>query len=193
MKELVSGTQVQVPARCTASEQCLCCGAVAVGFLTPQCGALRCLWMSALVVPVVRLAFLFTANVQKNCATVHSTLGTKKNDDHERTTRPIFHIIYWIYGPGTSHVIHPSLARKRTGDAEIGWRPTPEKNIETMPCWGKKNSPENCLVDLGRDTRTSTQSRRLVRRKGASWSLNWPSGANSLAHLQLKCILYVPL
>ena len=33
---------------------------------------------------------------------------------------------------------------------------------------------------------------RLVRRKGASWSLNWPSGANSLAHLQLKCILYVP-
>ena len=40
---------------------------------------------------------------------------------------------------------------------------------------------------------TSTQSRRLVRRKGASWSLNRPSGANSLAHLQLKCILYVPL
>jgi len=34
---------------------------------------------------------------------------------------------------------------------------------------------------------------QLVRRKGASWSLNWPSGANSLAHLQLKCILYVPL
>jgi hypothetical protein len=90
-------------------------------------------------------------------------------------------------------MVHPSLAGKRTGDAEIGWRPTPEKNIETMPCWGKKNSPENCLVDLGRDTRTSTQSRRLVRRKGASWSLNWPSGANSLAHLQLKCILYVPL
>ena len=57
-----------------------------------------------------------------------------------------------------SHVIHPSIARKRTGDAEIGWRPTPEKNIETVPCWGK-NSPENCLVDLGRDTRTSTQSR----------------------------------
>jgi len=47
-------------------------------------------------------------------------------------------------------VTHPSLARKRTGDAEIGWRPTPEKNIETMPCWGK-NSPESCLVDLGRD------------------------------------------
>jgi len=36
------------------------------------------------------------------------------------------------------HVIHTSLARKRTGDAEIGWRPTPEKKIETMPCWGKK-------------------------------------------------------
>ena len=24
-----------------------------------------------------------------------------------------------------------------TGDAEIGWRPAPEKNIETMLCWGK--------------------------------------------------------
>jgi hypothetical protein len=70
-------------------------------------------------------------------------------------------------------------------EQEIGWRPAPEKNIETMPCWGK-TSPENCLVDLGRDTRTSTQSRRLVRRKGASWSLNWPSEANFLAHLQLK-------
>ena len=91
-----------------------------------------------------------------------------------------------------SYVTHTSLARKRAGDSEIGWRMAPEKNIETMPCWGK-NSPENCLVDLGRDTRTSTQSCRLVRRKGASWSRNWPSGANSLAHLQLKCILYVPL
>ena len=39
----------------------------------------------------------------------------------------------------------------------------------------------------------STQSRRLVRRKGASWSPNWPSGANLLAHMQLKCILDVPL
>jgi len=89
-------------------------------------------------------------------------------------------------------MIHTSFARKRTGDDEIGWRPRPEKNIETVPCWGK-NSPDICLVDLGGDTRTSTQSRRLVRRKGASWSLNWPSGANLLAHLQLKCILYVPL
>ena len=52
---------------------------------------------------------------------------------------------------------------------------------------------ENCLVDLKRDTRTSTQSRRLVRRKGASWSLHWASGANLLAHVQLKCILHVPL
>jgi len=52
-----------------------------------------------------------------------------------------------------------------------------------MPCWGK-NSPEKCLVDLGRDTRTSTQSRQLVRRKDASWSLNWPSGANLLAQKQ---------
>ena len=46
-------------------------------------------------------------------------------------------------------------------------------------------SPEKCLVDLGRDTQTSTQSRRIVRRKDASWSLNWPSGANLLARKQL--------
>jgi len=58
---------------------------------------------------------------------------------------------------------------------------------------GAKNSPEKCLVDLGRDTRKITQSRRLLRRKRTSWSLNWPSGANLLAHMQLKCILYVPL
>ena len=45
-------------------------------------------------------------------------------------------------------------------------------------------------MDLGRDTRISTLSRRLVRRKDASWSLNWPSGANSLAHTQLKCIYF---
>ena len=52
--------------------------------------------------------------------------------------------------------------RTETPNLSIAWRPTPEKNNETMPCWGKKNSPEKCLVDLGRDTRTSTQSRRLV-------------------------------
>ena len=86
------------------------------------------------------------------------------------------------------------VSKKENRRAEIGWCPTPEKNIETMPCWDfLKKSPENCLVGLGRDTRTSTQSLRLVRRKGASWSLNWPSGANLQAHFQLKCILYVPL
>jgi len=41
-----------------------------------------------------------------------------------------------------------------------------------------KQELKNCRVDLGRDTRTSTQLRRLVRRKDVSWSLNWPSGAN---------------
>jgi hypothetical protein len=25
------------------------------------------------------------------------------------------------------------VARKRTSDAEVGWRPAPEKNIKTMP------------------------------------------------------------
>ena len=67
------------------------------------------------------------------------------------------------------------------------------KALKRCPAGAKKKSPENCLVDLGRDARTSTQSRRLVRRKGASWSLNWPSGANLLAHMQLKCIPYVRL
>jgi len=57
------------------------------------------------------------------------------------------------------------------------------KTLRQCPA-GAKNSPENCLVDLGRDTRTSTQSRRLVRRKVASWSLNLPSGANMLVQKQ---------
>jgi hypothetical protein len=43
--------------------------------LAPQCVALRCPWMSALLVPVVRVpsyargppGVLFTARVQKNC------------------------------------------------------------------------------------------------------------------------------
>jgi len=70
--------------------------------------------------------------------------------------------------------------------------PAPEKNIEPVPYW-VKNSQKRRLMDLGRDTRTSTQSRRLVRRQGASWSLHWPTGANLLVHMQLKCILHVPL
>ena len=45
-----------------------------------------------------------------------------------------------------------------------------------------KNSVENILPDLYKWARTRTQSRRLARRKDASWSLNWPSGANLLAH-----------
>jgi len=57
------------------------------------------------------------------------------------------------------------------------------KTLRRCPA-GAKNSPEKCLVDLGGDTRTSTQSRRIVRRKDARWSLNWPSGANLLARKQ---------
>ena len=87
-----------------------------------------------------------------------------------------------------SHVTHTSLARKRTGDAKIGYSARRlRKTLRRFPA-GAKKCPEKCLVDLGRDTRTSTQSRRLVRRKGASWCLNWPSGANLLAHMQLICI-----
>jgi hypothetical protein len=44
-------------------------------------------------------------------------------------------------GKYTPHgdVIHnwPYAARKRTGDAESGWRPPPDKNIEPVPYWGK--------------------------------------------------------
>jgi len=55
--------------------------------------------------------------------------------------KPIEDMKYKQYASPTSPI--PSLARKRTGDAEIGWRPTPEKNIETMPCWGKKIARRN--------------------------------------------------
>jgi len=71
--------------------------------------------------------------------------------------------------------------------------PSTEPSTEPPGLFFAPVGPEKCLVDLGRDTRTSTQSRRLVRRKDASWSLNWPSGANLLAHKQHKRILYVPL
>ena len=64
------------------------------------------------------------------------------------------------------------------------------KTLRRCPA-GAKNSPDNCPVDLGRDIWTSTQPCRLVRRKGAGWSLNWPSGANLQARMQLKCILFV--
>jgi len=55
------------------------------------------------------------------------------------------------------------------------------KTLRRCPA-GSKNSPKKYLLDLGRDTRTSNQSRRLVRRKDASWNLNWPSGENLRAH-----------
>ena len=38
-----------------------------------------------------------------------------------------------------------------------------------------------------------TQPYRLVRMKGASWSLNWPSVASMLSHMQPKYTLQVPL
>jgi hypothetical protein len=73
---------------------------VFAAFLAPQCAALRCPWMGpflcpwcvSLLVPVVRLVFLFTAHVQQNCTTVQYCRYIK-NDDHEpRTTK--FHLIY---------------------------------------------------------------------------------------------------
>ena len=50
------------------------------------------------------------------------------------------------------------------------------KTLRRCPA-GAKNSPEKCLVDLGRDARTSTQPSRLVRRKGTIWHLYRLSGA----------------
>jgi len=60
-----------------------------------------------------------------------------------------------------------SSSRKRTGDTETGWRPPPDKNIEPVPHWGKKKSPKNCLVYLGRETEWALRLRRLDRRKDA--------------------------
>ena len=47
-------------------------------------------------------------------------------------------------------------------------------------------APHNVKIySFGVQSATSSrQSRRLVRRKDASWSLNWPSGANLLARKQ---------
>ena len=62
-------------------------------------------------------------------------------------------MVYGVYVAAPyGDVIHnwPYAARKRTGDAENGWRPPPDKNIEPVPHWGKKNSLESCLVYLGR-------------------------------------------
>ena len=73
---------------------------VFAAFLAPQCAALRCPWMGALLVPVVRVpscargppCVLFTAHVQQICTTVQYCRCIK-NDDHEpRTTK--FHLIY---------------------------------------------------------------------------------------------------
>jgi hypothetical protein len=48
-------------------------------------------------------------------------------------------------------VTYTSSTRKRTGDAEMDWRPTPEKNIEAMPCRGKISPLKYLVDDLGRD------------------------------------------
>jgi len=90
-------------------------------------------------------------------------------------------------------VTNISPTRKKTGNADIGWRPAPEKNIEAMPCWEKKIAQKIASWTWDVTQERAPQSRRLVRRKGASWSLNWPSGANLLARMQVKCIVYVPL
>ena len=39
----------------------------------------------------------------------------------------------------------PCAVRKRTSDAESGWRPPPDKVIEPVPYWGKKIARGNAL------------------------------------------------
>jgi len=65
--------------------------------------------------------------------------------------------------------------------ARCFWKELSESESEpatmflTQPPRGRNwatESPEKFLVYLGRDTRTSTQSRGLVRRNDASWYLN---------------------
>jgi hypothetical protein len=76
------------------------------------------------------IQLLFLHNFLRGC----NAVGCANTNEHRPTnTRNSF-------SAPEAALINPSLARKRTGDAEIGWRPMPEKNIETMPCWGK-NSP----------------------------------------------------
>jgi len=69
-------------------------------FLAPECTALRCPWVSALVLPVVRVPscargppdILFTVRVQQNCSmycTVCSTV--RKKGGHQPRTK--FHLI----------------------------------------------------------------------------------------------------
>ena len=71
--------------------------------------------------------------------------------------------------PALSVVLHTAAdnALNKTFGSQI-WL-ADETNIKTVPCWGK-NSPENCLLDLGRDTRTRTQSRQFVWKKDTTYN-----------------------
>jgi hypothetical protein len=76
-----------------------------------------------------------------------------------------------------------------TDDAEIGWRPTPEKKtLKRCPSLlGQKIANRNTSWSW------DVIHERELFPKGASWSLSWPSGVNLLARMQLKYILYKPL
>jgi len=69
-------------------------------FLAPQSAALRCPWVRALLVPVVRVpscargppyVFFFTAHVQQICTTVRYCSTVRKKGGHEPRTK--FHLI----------------------------------------------------------------------------------------------------
>jgi hypothetical protein len=71
-------------------------------FLAPQCAALRCPWMSALVLPVVLVptcargpprVFVYCTCTKNLCC---SAVGRKKTTTTTNEPRPIFHLTYRI-------------------------------------------------------------------------------------------------
>ena len=62
--------------------------------------SVRSLWMSALLVPVVRLVFLFTVHVQQICTTLQYCSTVREKGGHEPRTK--FHLIYRIVSENRS-------------------------------------------------------------------------------------------
>jgi len=121
----------------------------------------KCGFWSGEAIPGVRRP----VNIQHSCLWLHSL---QLITYHITATWPTLRTLHFV-----------SNNEDRTGDNEIGWHPAPEKILRRCPAGAKMAlGNEKCLMNLnlGSDTRTSTQSRRLascsVRRKGASWILN---------------------
>jgi hypothetical protein len=58
----------------------------------------------------------------------------------------------------------------------------------------KETTTNSIKLRFDESSRTSLTGLNIfLRNEMFIFNLNWPSGASLLAHLQLKCILYVPL